>query len=253
MKKTAFIFITVGILLCLDSCNSMEDTTYNVANSKSSALVSDELLNPHEHQTKTGESILPSTQEQLTSNGLMARASSDTSALAFYYYNGETIYHSYIYDSQTIQDILKELNMVNAVEVKTWSLDEITLPIYGFQTGATDGAGLFAAWSNDHWISQDGTAYSFNFDFSKFENDYPWADKKELSSFIHFPCAKFLLQNENGWNNRFLTPATELKLPDGVTMKLESWGSDTVSANIANNGDVLDIWRTLQSSSATER
>ena len=172
---------------------------------------------------------------KVSSNGLMEGASPGTSALALYYYDDGMVNCSYIYDSKTTQKILGELNAVKASEAKGWSLDDITLPIYGFWISATDGSGIFAAWSNNHWVSRDGTAYSFNFDFKKLEEDYPWADTSEFASFSLFPCARFLTQDENGWNSTLLTPAGELDAPDGVTMALNSWDNDTVSVNIANN------------------
>ena len=170
-----------------------------------------------------------------TPNSLMAGASPSTSALTFYSHDGEKMYCSYIYDSKTTQGILDELAAVKAAEAKNWSLEDITFPIYGLSICAMDGFEIFAAWSNGYWISKDGTAYSFDFDFKKLEQDSPWMDKTDFSSFSFFPCARILVKDENGWNNRLLTAAADLETPDGVTMTLESWDDETVSVNIVNN------------------
>ena len=169
------------------------------------------------------------------SNGLMEGASPNTSVLALYYYNGENVSCSYIYDSNTTKNILNELDAVKATEVKNWSLKDITQPIYGLWITATDGSGIFVAWSNGYWIDQVGTVYSFDFSFADLEKKYPWSDKREFLSFVDFPCARFLTQDERGWNGMLLTPAAELEPPDGVTMTLESWDKDTVKVNIANH------------------
>jgi len=169
------------------------------------------------------------------SNGLMANASPDTSALELYCYDGENIYSSYSYDRDMTQSILDELDSVKAKEAENWSLDDIALPIYGFWIGSTDGSPIFAAWSNGYWITKDGKAYSFDYDFEKLEKEYPWTDKREASSFAIFPCAYYLSKDENGWRDTLLSPADELKAPQGITMTLEAWKRDAVAVNIANN------------------
>ena len=170
------------------------------------------------------------------SNGLMANASPGTSALTLYHYDGEAVSFSYIYDAPAIQSLLDELDAVKATKADKWSLEDISPPIYGFNMGATDGWGIFAAWSNGYWIKQDGTAYKFNFDFAELEKKYPSSGKQSFPSFSVFPCAYFLTQDENGWNDALLTPAKELFPPTGVKMTLESWSKNTVTVNITNNG-----------------
>ena len=172
---------------------------------------------------------------QGVSNGLMEGASPSTSALAIYYYNGENVFCSYIFESNIEQDILYELDAVRAVEVDDWSLEDITLPIYGLRIGATDGLDIFAAWCNGYWISQTGNVYRFDFDFAKLEKKYSWSHEQELSSFSVFPCAYFLTQDERGWNSTLLVPTEELKAPDGITMTLEAWDIDTVKVSIKND------------------
>ena len=73
--------------------------------------------------------------EGTTSNGLMQDASPSTSALALYTYNGEKVSRMFIFDSDTTQ-ILDELDAVRATETERWSLDDITLPIYGLEIGS---------------------------------------------------------------------------------------------------------------------
>lgn len=169
-----------------------------------------------------------------TSNGLMQDASPSTSALALYTYNGDKVCRMFIFDSDTTQSILDELDAVKATEAERWSLDDITLPIYGLEIGSTDGTSILAAWSNGYWISQDEAVYSFDFDFTGLEQDYSWSDGDEFSSFAVFPCARILSQNESGWNGTLLTPAIELSPPSGITMTLEAWEDDAVTVNIIN-------------------
>jgi hypothetical protein len=187
-----------------------------------------------EDAPSTFEKVSASISSNTTPLGLMEDASPSTSALTLYYYNGEKVYYSYIFDSGATQSILDELRAVKTPEAKSWSLDDITLPIYGFHTCTADGLGIFVAWSNNYWISHDGTVYVFNFNFENLMEKYSLANGGE-SSFFNFPCARFLTQNENGWNTTLLMPVEKLDTPDKITMSLKSWNNDGVSVNIANN------------------
>ena len=119
--------------------------------------------------------------------------------------------------------------------VSNWSLDEITLPIYGLSIGGEDGFSIYAAWSNGYWITQNGEAYSFEYDFEKLENDYSWSGTRSFSGITVMPCAYFLTRDNNGWNSDLLTPSEEMNSPDGVTMTLVSWSGNTVNVSIAND------------------
>ena len=173
-----------------------------------------------------------------TSNELMEGASPSTSALALFRFDGEVVTREFIFDASTTQQILDELSSVRATELESWSLDDITLPMFGFWIDTGTGASINVAWSNGHWITQDGRAYSFDFDFEQLQQDYDWTSRDTFSSFALFPNARLFAQNDNDWDSRFLTPAPPIVAPDGISMHLNSWGSDTVSVDITNSNDV---------------
>ena len=141
-----------------------------------------------------------------TSNGLMDGASPATSALEFFYFDGDTLRSSLLFERELIEEILEKLDSVPASRASDWSLEDITLPLYGFQIGGQDGWGLYVAWSNGYWITGDGNAYTFDFDFEVL-NDYPWEHIRNFPSFSSFPNARFLTKDESGWNSILLTPA----------------------------------------------
>ena len=178
-----------------------------------------------------GESFIYET----TWTGLMEGAAPQTSALALYYYDDAEISLSYIYSADTTQKILDELNAVEAIRVGELPLSDITLPVYGFSIGKEDGFSIFAAWSNGYWVSQDGIAYRFDFDFERLAVDYPWKDKRP-ASFAYFPCAYFLTKGQSRWESALLTSAAELEPPEGVTMSLKSWDEFNVAVSFENNG-----------------
>ena len=166
-----------------------------------------------------------------TSNGLMAGAAPETSLLSLYVYDGETACRAYVH--KEARDVLNALDRVPATEAPNWSPADVTLPIYGLEVGAAEGS-LLAAWSGGYWITPEGTAYQFDFDFEKLLQDYPWSDWDTLSSFAYIPCARSLAQDESGWNSTLLSPAPKREAPAGISMTLDAQGSDTVTVRFAN-------------------
>jgi len=140
-----------------------------------------------------------------------------------------------MYDSDTTKKIINELKKVKTKSDYDWSPGDVSAPVYGFEIAGTDGFPIYAAWSNNYLITQDGDVYKFNFDFAKLAQKYNWSDEKEMPSLSHFPCAKFLAQDETGWYENFLTPASELIAPKGIQMTLKSWEDDIVTVAFANN------------------
>jgi len=129
---------------------------------------------------------------QTAQNDLMKSVSLTTSALELYHYNGEITCSSISFDINNNQNILAELNAVIAREVKDWSPNDITLPIYGLKTAAADGSSVFVAWSNNFWIAQDGTVYVFDFDFNRIKENYTWSKTNDIPGFSLFHANAFL-------------------------------------------------------------
>jgi len=168
----------------------------------------------------------------------MEGASPDTSALALFHFDGETVTREFIFESDITQQILDELDSVRITERTDWSLDDVTLPMFGLSIGAYDGTMIDAVWSNGYWITHDGRAYLFDFDFDRLQQNYNWRSRDSFPSFIHFPNARLFAQHDNEWDSRFLTPAPSIIPPEGITITLNSWDSDTVSVDITNHNDI---------------
>ena len=182
--------------------------------------------------------VLTSCSRTTISNGLMDGATPETSALEFFQFYGNTVSSAFLFDQPLIVQLLEELDTVPATRAPDWTPDDITLPLYGFWIGDVSGWGISVAWSNGYWITGEGYAYTFDFDFETLQS-YPWEHGRDFPSFSAFPNARILTVNENGWNPTLLTPATIENNVNiaGITMTLVDWNKEQVSVVIANEND----------------
>lgn len=170
-------------------------------------------------------------------NELLENASPESSALALYVYDGETTTCSYLFDTQAEKELLKALTAVKAKPAPNWQPEQAAVPIYALEIGGTDGRSICAAWTDGHWISADGTAYVFDFDFSSLSETYAFTSSNSRTGCTHLPCLRHLTQDENGWHTGLLTPAEALTPPEGITMTLTEQSPGRLQADFANGSD----------------
>lgn len=171
------------------------------------------------------------------SNGLLKDASPATSALALYVYDGESVSRGFLFGTEEVEDVLNRLDAVEAKPVEDWSPSEVTTPIYGLEIGGKSGETLHAAWTGGRWITEDGSVYDYSFDFDSLRENENWEEWDDLFSTALLPCARYLMEDENGWNPALLTKAEALDPPEDVTMTLESWDGGEVTVTFQNSGD----------------
>jgi len=170
------------------------------------------------------------------SNNLMGDASAENSAFWFFTFNGETVYSRLVFQTtEHRQGIIDMLQDEPAARVTGWTLDDITMPIYGIRMGTNCGTGIWAAWSNGFWITQTGDIYRFDFDFGEFVNTQRWDRLDKINDFTGFPNAVFLTRDDDGWRDTLLTPSVELIPPEGVEMALVSNTYENVTFTLTNN------------------
>ena len=173
----------------------------------------------------------------LTGADLLANASPETSALAFYVYDGETVEQRYLFEAEETRQLLGVLSAVTLTETADWTPADLTLPVYGIEIGGKDGWTVQGAWSNGHWIAQDGTAYRFDYDFSTLPQKYNWADVTEWNTTTILPCARFLAQAVDGWHTEWMTPSATLVAPEGITAELVENKKDAVTIRLTNHSE----------------
>ena len=171
-------------------------------------------------------------------NALLQWASAENGAIEFQVFDGETVLGKFVFqDTAYRQAMIDDFINTPAARVTGWTLDDITLPIYGMRLSTIGGTGIRMAWSNGFWITQTGDVYRFNFDFEAFIERHPWELASRNNQFAGFPNAIFMTLDENGWHNTFLTPAEALNPPDGIQMRLESNTNENVTFTLTNNND----------------
>ena len=171
----------------------------------------------------------------MTGGDLLANASPETSALAFYVYDGETVTQRYLFEAEETERLLGVLSAVSLSEAADWSPADLTLPVYGIEIGGKDGSTVQGAWSNGTWIAQDGTAYGFDFDLSAFETGYSWAEPTTWETTTILPCARFLAQAVDGWQTEWMTPSARLVAPEGITAALLEQVDGALTIEFANH------------------
>jgi hypothetical protein len=174
------------------------------------------------------------------SNGLLDEASPETSALELFYFDGDVVSSLFLFEQELVEEVLAKLDGVPTSAATDWSLEDITLPLYGFSIGGVTGWSVNAAWSNGYWITGEGNAYTFDFDFETLD-DYPWEEARTFTSFISFPNARILTQDGEQWNSTLLTIADITTLPgetEGITITLEDLNREVITATIANENNV---------------
>jgi len=221
MKKNILIAAVCCLLLAvLAGCDSLEESAAGVIN-----------LN--------GDGLSLTYESPAAPNELMGNASAENSAFMFYVFDGETVLSKVVFQSVSHrQGIIDQLQSAPASRVTGWTLDDITLPVYGINMGTTCGHGMRAAWSNGFWITQTGDVYRFDFDFEAFIERQQWELTRSDGNIAWFPNAVFLTRDEEGWRSALLTPAAELNPPEGIEMTFESNTSKDVTFTLTNNNDV---------------
>ena len=177
-------------------------------------------------------------------NDLFAAAAPETSVLELYICeDGESSRRLSMYDTDTERALLDKLSGVKARPAEDWTPGDVTLPVYGINTGRNDNEpGLLEyAWSNGYLIASDGGAYKFDFDFAALETDFEWRDKEEQPG-IYVPCKHALSLCDGGWIGALLNPAGELTSPEGISMELDYLdcadpGNSLIAVTFTNSGD----------------
>lgn len=184
----------------------------------------------------SNQNILKIPEENVgVGNDFMESASPTSSALSFYKYDGKKVIHYTMFNNPKEQEILDEIQSIDVVEAENWTLDQIKYPVYGLNIGGKDGFTVFGAWCNGYWITQEGKAYQFEFDFNNLEKEYKWDLEEEFNSVSIFPCVRHLCQKADEWNKGMMDSVEKLEATKDVSMEIVGMRDNIISVEIKND------------------
>lgn len=161
------------------------------------------------------------------------------SSLTCAVYDGSVTRSSWTY-GESLRTLLADLAAASYTRDADWTPSDVTLPIRGF-SGQKYGSEFEVAFSNGRLITQEGIAYFFDFDFSDLETAYAWDEGWNESPNAIFPCARWLLIENNAWRADLMVPTPALDPPAGITATLDSW--DTVAQlSVTLRNDSTETW-----------
>lgn len=165
---------------------------------------------------------------------LMPGASPETSALALYTYDGKTVTRQFLFDQKKTENALKDFRSASVQPVALNTAD-LKAPYYGLEIGGEDGFSVCGLWSQGYFITGDGNAYRFAYDFAALEQQFAGDVPDTFSDPAYLPCAEYAARTANGWNTDFLIPAEEPAGEKGISMELVSVGEQKVNVRYVNH------------------
>lgn len=163
----------------------------------------------------------------------LADASPDTSALAFYVYDGRTTTVRYLFDEKSVKEILADLSKVKALPVADYGVSKASVPFYGISIGAGDLGELEILFADGFAILGDGRGYEFDFDFSGFEGRYAWQETTYIGG-MALPCSYYVANGQTGWRQEFLT-ASDSNINESLAVEKISESGTSLQLQITNN------------------
>lgn len=167
---------------------------------------------------------------------LMPNADPETSALALYVYDGQTITCRYLFEDTAYRaKVMEDFHNANARE----TVVDVTMlkpPFYGIEMGAGDLGVASGLWSDGYFIAKNGKTYTFEYDFEAFLDEHPWDEADTFHDLAIMPCADLVAKTPSGWNTEFLTPADEpVADASGIVMDMQL-EEDLIQVQFTNNG-----------------
>ena len=226
MKKMIILTMILVLMLTMAGCTASADTESSGRNTEAEAGDTDHVEIKDAVDRKPFES---------GDNDFLANASPETSALALYQYDGTEVTREFLFDTKEVKKAVKELSKVAIKEAADWTPDKVTMPVYGVDIGGKDGCTVFGVWSNGYWITEEGAAYEYDYDFGKLVHDYKWESPDSFTNVTVLPCARHLMLKDGKWYPQIMSPAPEKDAPVGIALTIAGQTTDMLTAEIENN------------------
>lgn len=135
---------------------------------------------------------------------LLPNANVEMSALALYSCVDGKVQREFLFDQRQEQEILDKLKNISVQDIPADSerLSALSGDIYALEIGTGEGD-VSGFWQDGVWITDDGTAYSVDVDFSAILNDYDWGEENS-GSMAWIPNIYYQAKRGGKWNTAYL-------------------------------------------------
>lgn len=163
---------------------------------------------------------------------ILENASLGTSAMQFFYFDGENTYSKCLFDQDQVKEIVEEINHIEMKAVDFASVSKKCVPCYGMVIADKGGWGIWISYFDGIWLLNDGTAYKAKYDVASLYESIQDAEPISWESGNAMPNAFLLGQKDL----RFYEKVEDLPSEkDGIVLSIVSVEQPLVTIQIQNN------------------
>lgn len=178
------------------------------------------------------------------SNGLFTSDTQrDYDWLRIVEYEGGSGTGCYAEEAKAIGEIFEKLDGVSAKKAEEWSPKLVTYPIYAIVATYKEKESIIPEyfcgyWSNGYYISADGSAFQFSYDFDKLTDKSVFTGTTEDISIADMPMSGILVSDTSGWKKEFLTEAASANEVSGLVAQMVEFTDKELTISYEHQGEI---------------
>lgn len=165
---------------------------------------------------------------------LLENASPETSAMSFYYFDGENTTIKRLYDVAEEQKIIDDINQLVTKPVANSRVADMKVPCYGLEIVDKDGFEIWLTYSNGLWLGKDGAVYEADYDFRTLYDSVADTNPDTMEGGIHMLNSAILGQ----YDIRYYEKVEDMSnTRDGVTLSVTAVEGNIITVTIQNDSE----------------
>lgn len=165
---------------------------------------------------------------------MLENASPETSAMSFYYFDGENTIVKWLFDLKMEQKIIDDINKLKTKSVANTRVADMKVPCYGIGISDKDGFEIWLNYSNGLWLLKDGTVYEADYDFKALYDSVADTNLDTMEGGIHMLNAAILGEHDIRYYEKVEGMSNSR---DGVTLSVIAVEGKIVTVKIQNDSD----------------